>query len=597
MARMIPPFYANEIKSTGEKQFFELLKNDPDTEDWVCLHSLGLARHVTRVYGEIDFVVLVPNEGIFCLEIKSGRIARQEGIWKYTNRYGDVSTSTVGPFRQAKDGMFSLLNSVREYFGSQNRFSDILFGFGVVFPHIWFDLQDTEIESWQVYDRGSSRQPVSTYILRISRHTRRGLRSQPWYDEQRSRPSLSDIRELADFLRGDFEQIIKPVDVLTETEGRIVKLTEDQYRCLDQLQGNSRCLFEGGAGTGKTLLALEFARREASTGKRVLVICFNKMLGQWLASVRDEMLPDSVEVGSFHQFLDKLITDSSVANDFQIAKRNEDQDHLFSDIYPLYALDAIWEGRVESFDTLIIDEGQDLIRSEFLDVFDGLLKGGLVGGTWTVFCDFHQTIFAEVDEETMVKELEQRTGRFARFRLLTNCRNTRPIGEEVSTISGLAAPPFLPASVEGIPVNYRFFRDSVDQSKQVNEIIHHLLSEGISYRDITILSPLKYENSCLVSDDQISFKRVDLTRSATLRRPRKTIGFSTIHAYKGLESAVVVVVDVAHVTGARNQALLYVGMSRARHRLSVLISDTARDEYQNVIRTSLQRIQNERADS
>ena len=126
--------------------------------------------------------------------------------------------------------MFSLLNSVREYFGSQNRFSDILFGFGVVFPHIWFDLQDTEIESWQVYDRGSSRQPVSTYILRISRHTRRGLSSQPWYDEQRSRPSLSDIRELADFLRGDFEQIIKPVDVLTETEGRIVKLTEDQYR-------------------------------------------------------------------------------------------------------------------------------------------------------------------------------------------------------------------------------------------------------------------------------------------------------------------------------------------------------------------------------
>ncbi|MDE0682270.1 MAG: NERD domain-containing protein/DEAD/DEAH box helicase [Candidatus Poribacteria bacterium] len=589
MARMIPPFHSEDIKSSGEKQFFELLKHDPVTEDWVCLHSLGLARHVTRMYGEIDFVILVPNEGVFCLEVKSGRIARHEGVWKYTNRFGDTATSTVGPFRQAKEGMFSLLNSVRENYGLQHRFSNVLFGFGVVFPHIWFDRDDSEIESWQVYDRGTSRQPVSAYILQLSRYTRRSLNAQPWYDELRSRPSLSDIRELVDFLRGDFEQVIKPADVLIETEDHIVRLTKDQYRCLDQLQGNPRCLFEGGAGTGKTLLALEFARREATSGKRVLVICFNKLLGQWLSSVKGAMLPETVELGSFHQFLDQLIADSSVANDFQLAKQNEDQDHLFSELYPLYALDAIWEGGVEPFDTLIIDEGQDLIRSEYLDVFDGLLKGGLVGGSWAAFCDFHQAIYADVDEESMVRELELRTGRFTRFRLLTNCRNTRPIGEEVSAISGLDIPPFLPASVEGIPVNYRFYRDSIEQSKQVNEIIHQLLTEGVSYRDITILSPLRYEHTCLVSDDQISFKRMDLTRPATQRRPRKTIGFSTIHAFKGLESSVVVLVDIAHVTGNRNRALLYVGMSRARYSLSVLISESARDEYRNAIRKSLRR--------
>ena len=179
MARMIPPHYTEEIKSTGEKQIFDLLRRDPATTDWTCLHSLGLARHVKRVYGEIDFVVLVPNEGIFCLEIKSGKVARQEWVWTYTNKYGDVSTSTVGPSRQARDGMFSLLEAVRKHFGREHRFTRLLYGFGVVFPHISFAQDDPEIESCQVYDRDSRRQPVSRYILALSGHTRRNVQTQP----------------------------------------------------------------------------------------------------------------------------------------------------------------------------------------------------------------------------------------------------------------------------------------------------------------------------------------------------------------------------------------------------------------------------------
>ena len=174
----------------------------------------------------------------------------------------------------------------------------------------------------QVYDRDSCRQPVSRYLLNLSINTRRNVLSQPWYDDQESRPSLSDIRELVDFLRGDFEQIAKPSDVLLETEEQILRLTEEQYRCPDQLQDNPRCLFDGGAGTGKTLLALEFARREASSGRKVLLICFNKLLGQWLALQKENTLPHSIEVDSFHHFLDHLIAASSVSNEFRQNKTN-----------------------------------------------------------------------------------------------------------------------------------------------------------------------------------------------------------------------------------------------------------------------------------
>ena len=296
MARMIPPHYTEEIKSTGEKQFFDLLRHDPATVDWVCLHSLSLARHVKRVYGEIDFVVIIPKEGIFCLEVKSGRVARQGGIWELHQQIWRCVNEHYWSIQAGQDGMFSLLEAVRKHFGRQHRFTRLLYGFGVVFPHIFFPQDDPEIESWQVYDRDSRRQPVSRYLLNLSINTRRNVQSQPWYDEQESRPSLSDIRELVNFLRGDFERIVKPSDVLLETEEQIFRLTEEQYRCLDQLQDNPRCLFDGGAGTGKTLLALEFARREASSGKKVLLICFNKLLGQWLALEKGNTLPTPLKL-------------------------------------------------------------------------------------------------------------------------------------------------------------------------------------------------------------------------------------------------------------------------------------------------------------
>ncbi|MGI8640889.1 MAG: nuclease-related domain-containing protein, partial [Pyrinomonadaceae bacterium] len=90
MARMIPPYLSADIKSQAEKKIFEFFKNDPSASNYTVLHSLGLSRHIKRQYGEIDFVVLAPGEGIFCLEIKGGRIKRENGLWTFTNRFGQT---------------------------------------------------------------------------------------------------------------------------------------------------------------------------------------------------------------------------------------------------------------------------------------------------------------------------------------------------------------------------------------------------------------------------------------------------------------------------------------------------------------------------
>lgn len=58
MTRMIPETIHSSVQSTAEKRIFEVIRDAPNTDRWVCLHSLGLAQHDTKRRVEIDFVLL-----------------------------------------------------------------------------------------------------------------------------------------------------------------------------------------------------------------------------------------------------------------------------------------------------------------------------------------------------------------------------------------------------------------------------------------------------------------------------------------------------------------------------------------------------------
>src|SRR5260370_29451467 len=74
MPRMIP--YVLDSKTpASERRIFELLKSLPGSDDWVVLHSLGLSNAYTGDYGEIDFLILIPDLGILCLEVKGGGVS------------------------------------------------------------------------------------------------------------------------------------------------------------------------------------------------------------------------------------------------------------------------------------------------------------------------------------------------------------------------------------------------------------------------------------------------------------------------------------------------------------------------------------------
>ena len=48
MTRMIPPTIHSSVQSHAERRIYEVIRDAPDTEHWVCLHSLGLAHHETK---------------------------------------------------------------------------------------------------------------------------------------------------------------------------------------------------------------------------------------------------------------------------------------------------------------------------------------------------------------------------------------------------------------------------------------------------------------------------------------------------------------------------------------------------------------------
>ena len=65
-------------------------------------------------------------------------------------------------------------------------------------------------------------------------------------------------------------------------------------------------------------------------------------------------------------------------------------------------------------------------------------------------------------------------------------------------------------------------------------------------------------------------------------RKKKVVRFSTIHSFKGLESRVVIVVDIDEVRGSRAQSLLYVSMSRAKSLLILIINEQTRKSIDGI---------------
>lgn len=578
MARMIPPTIHPEVQSSAERRVFDWIRDSPGTEDWICLHSLGLSEHDSKRRGEIDFLLLT-RVGIFVLEVKGGRVARENGVWKFTNRYNKTTTKSEGPFDQASGAMFGLEKRVREHLPSDDRRQQrLLYGFGVVTPDCPLaDQLGAEADRRQLYDRESIKtkgQSIKKFIDQLAAYWRE--RSSLGNNPGRYAPTEKDIETLSEFLRGDFDRVPSMGAIADAATHKLHALESEQYQVLDALEKypEPRMIVQGGAGTGKTLLAAEIAKREASqTDGEVLLLCFNRVLAGVLRKNMTSTERGSITVDSIHSLLNDLIEGSEVQSQFEEAKIGKERSEIFNRLMPEYALQALMEKDCKQYQTLVVDEAQDMLSRPMLDVLDAMVVGGLNSGRWWFFCDRNNqaSVFGVYEDEALFRLIP--IGVVAL--LPTNRRNTIQIAQETEIKTLPMFPPA--ATVDGIPVRTDWYKKATDQRQLLGSTLKKLLNEDISPYQISVLSCRKAEDSCASQFRDFQLASVDEDNAWKVGSPLlNQVTACSVSSFKGLENDFVILTDVDELTPDWWRGVAYVGMSRARIGLYVFINEKLR---------------------
>lgn len=545
MVTFIPPFLGEEIKSNAERKLYDVLQLLEMKQVYI-LHSLGLPRHQSKIYGEIDFVV-VCDRGVACLEIKGGRVTCHEGRWFFTDRYGVEREKAEGPFAQVIGNMFSLREVLKAKFPHNPHMKNLLVACGVVFPDIEFKSTAQEIISDIVYDKRIEN--ITQYINGVFDY---------WESRQHkesSKLSPADMKEIVNYLRGEFSFVPSLADRLDSVEKHLIRLTNEQVQIMDALSLNEHLLIEGNAGTGKTLLAVDFAMKQAEAGKKVLYLTFNKNLSGNISAQTGEK--ENLKIINIHGLFAEY-----VEIDSELLKQNPQ--YFFSDKLPelfykyVSSMEASALEKIQ-YDLVVMDEGQDIINPNYLYPLDYLLKNGFEKGHWAVFYDEKQNIYNPEYDAGMELLLSYQC---TKFRLFVNCRNTVQIGKFSAEESGISLPEFIREN--GEEVQKISYADEKDYAYRVKDVLKKLKAENVAMSDVTFLAPKKYVNSGLYKAG-IQVSEIGVSEQDT-NLPR----FATIQGYKGLDSKIVILCDVEDIYEENYSKFIYIAATRARTLLYVV---------------------------
>lgn len=487
----------------SEIRIAELLERIDVGAPSLAYHSVLLPSHAYKRMGEIDFL-LIWDDCVLVIEVKGGRVQRSNGKWAFTNRFGETTWKKEGPFDQARSAMWAI----------EKRFSQlqpppaVALGYVVITPDI--DLPPgVEWDPAQYIGASTMSAPKFTSAIRDARKFALAA--------ERGHVVGGAYRTIVNAVRPDFDRVPGLRELTDQLEREYVRLAEDQLRFLDLVDGNARLICEGGAGTGKTLLAVEAAKREAAKGNTVLVTCKSPKVLQLFTRSLDQT-----------NFVFKTFDQLQTVTDLLV-------------------------------DCLIVDEAQDLIATEALVQLDSALHGGLDHGRWRIFLDSNNQ--ASVDGDLEADALDYLEDLASKVTLTLNCRNTGNVIQTVKQVLG--ADIGTPLGGPGPKVEYvdpptkTFSEAAVAIDGQLNR----LRDSGLDLGDVAIVTmkELASESAAMStkawSHGQIRTDPVRTISSAWL---------CTAADIKGLETKFVLVVDLNELQSAAQRSRFYVAMTRPR---------------------------------
>lgn len=575
MVQLLPDVLAPEIKSAAEKRLFIEFRDYQTSKKYIILHSLGIAEHANNIFGEIDFVILC-NEGVLCLEVKGGQVSRTNGIWEFTNRYGKVTQKTEGPFQQVQGNMHSLLQYMKRRVGKYDPLVRCQYACTVAMPDCCFGTSEVDIDvipeilvdAKQPWDLDSLVTQAFEY-WRATCLEKHGFEGGQLTD--------AEIDKLANLLRGDFRFVPSMKDTVERTVKELCALTDEQYEILESLFDNPRTLVSGVAGAGKTLIAMEQARRSYWEGKSVLYLCFNHSIAQYVQYQFDK---------------ENVCIEATTLHALMMRACGIEWSPAFDQEFYCNKLPASFmtKADVSTYDLVIIDEGQDLLTDIYLNCVNRIIQNEFSDGTWAIYYDPNQNIFnsnTQLDE--MLNKLRSRAHAMS-WNLHKNCRNTKQIANANILMTNIANQG--KSTVSGPQVEYVSYNRKEDEKEKINAIVRNLKDNGAIGSDYIILS--RYALSNPKNGLGLSGLNSDLgtlkTSGQMWKAKKNEVRFSTISAFKGLESKIVLMIDVDQFSDEDTRLLNYVAASRACALLYVLYDSNAEQDRQNMILSSFTKV-------
>lgn len=566
MAIMIPGMQYKDLQkdfngSVGELRLYELLEQLPN--DFYVLHSTSWNEQRRRnelsprkyvQWGEADFTVYHPEKGIIVFEVKDGLISysRERG-WTQTNRKTGA-TSSIDPMAQAEK--------------SKYYFRDQIFkpAFDGMIPFtfcsaVWFTSGDRNLVTGNLPLNYKEETTLWANDLASVEQVQNAInRVFKYHDAYCANPSQELTSKTLDLLAPEFGLVKSIHSRAIANETLFHLMTREQNRLLEYLDEQQTAAIHGAAGTGKTIMAIEKAKRLETDGP-VLLLCFNRFL---MEHIREELSDNHPNISVFT--IDGLYT--KLSGGLPHFDSADDRNDAILEVL------MDWKSLRWNYKHIIVDEGQDFF-ADHLQLLGEIAEEK--DGCFYVFYDKNQFIQGQEYPEWL-DHAE------CRLVLSHNCRNTHEIA--LTSTRPIALPekrirmnPFMERAEQPKPKLF-FVSDNEVLQEYVLKLIRKYSDAKYKKSDIVLLSMKAEGCSALERENMIS----ELAAICSDKRQTNKVLFTTVRKFKGLEADVVICIDVDEdtFTNETNRSLFYVGTSRAKTWLDI-VTTTSQEALANAI--------------
>ncbi|WP_449372007.1 NERD domain-containing protein [Arthrobacter psychrolactophilus] len=524
--RCIPPEPDFKESQSAEKAVWDLLKIAlPD--DVVLAHSVQV-RH-GRAEHEIDILVLWPGVGLAAIEVKGGLVTNEHGQW-FQSGGTEGKHRLQGPLAQSQGSMHAFKEWIADQTGSKltSRFVYLAaFPYSTV-PQEWVKSGNPRE---LILDQDDVKTPAEKIRQAILAEGSGTVPLAPSY-----------LERIAAKLEGNLEQPQNDAAGHEEDETKQDHLTERQKVLLSATRSLPRIRFTGGAGSGKTWLAVEKTRELCKSGKRVGLFCYNKGLGMYLNNqVNEWRQAKPVFTGEFHEFVKSLGVPDGEGQDYYDVEMPRILNELATAL-----------PRHEKFDAVIVDEAQDFAPL-WWEALRACMKDPETAEIYA-FMDDGQDVYKRWVGDDAISDLIP-------IHIDDNLRNTKKIAE---TFKGFAGDRFMPRGSTGMAV--RLVECATNDAMDVaGDCIDALIDDGWANNQIALLTTKNRHPIHLDYSD-----RNEIGEYWRAFHANDAEFYGHVLGFKGLERSVVVLCVNGFKDMARAAELLYVGLSRARTLLVVV---------------------------